>query len=140
MSCANSKFEFPMSNHPFEDKRASQLLSRVGEDLSSLRSDVKMLVGHASRHTLPDGARELARSGRSHLLSGRDFAADRMRYLGQSAREHPAGVSVAGVVLLGAVAAGVYFLLKGKGCCRRTEHLSEDEIEDFEPSESSAYQ
>lgn len=103
-----------MSNNPFEDKRASQLLSRVGEDLSSLRNDVKMLVGHATRHTFPDGARELARSGRSQLLSGRDYAAERMRYLGQSARQHPAGVSMAGVVLLGAVAAAIYFIAKGK--------------------------
>lgn len=118
-----------MSNSSFEDKRASQLLSRVGEDLSSLRTDVKMLVGHAKRHTLPDGARELARSGRSHLLSGRDYAADRARYLGRSAREHPAGVSVAGVLLLGAVAAGIYYLLKGEGCCGQSEEGFEDELE-----------
>jgi hypothetical protein len=121
-----------MSNHPFEDKRASQLQSRVGEDLSSLRNDVKMLVGHASRHTLPDGARELARSGRGRLLSGRDYAAGRVRYLGRSAREHPAGVSLAGVLLLGAVAAGVYFLVKGEGCCRNTEDdLEEPEIDAY---------
>lgn len=108
-----------MINEAFEDKRASQLLSRVGEDLSSLRSDVKMLVGHATRHTLPDGARELAGMGRSRLLSGRDFAADRVRCLGRSAREHSTGISVAGVLLLGAVAAGVYLLLNREGCCER---------------------
>jgi hypothetical protein len=115
-----------MINHPFEDKRASQLLSRVGEDLSSLRSDVKMLVGHAARHTLPDGARELAKTGRSQLLSGRDYAADRVRHLGRSAREHPAGVSVAGALLFGAVAAGIYFLIKSDGCCAKQA----DDLED----------
>ena len=128
MSRGESKVLLPMSNLPFEDKRASQLLSRVGEDLSSLRTDVKMLVSHAKRHTLPDGARELARSGRSHLLSGRDYAADRVRYLGRSAREHPAGVSVAGVLLLGAVAAGVYFLLKGGECCRAADEEFEEDL------------
>ncbi|MGB6222460.1 hypothetical protein [Haloferula sp.] len=106
-----------MSKHPFEDKRATQLISRVGEDLASLRNDVKLLVGHATRHTLPDGARELARTGRSQLLSGRDYAAEGVRYLGRSARNHPASVSVGGLLLLGAVAAGAYFLIKGSGCC-----------------------
>jgi hypothetical protein len=90
-----------------------------------------MLVGHAKRHTLPDGARELAKSGRDRLLSGRDYAADRVRYLGRSAREHPAGVSVAGVLLLGAVAAGVYLLLKGDGCGGRSDE-DYDDLEDFE--------
>ncbi|MFC7336580.1 hypothetical protein ACFQY0_05270 [Haloferula chungangensis] len=119
-----------MSKLPFEDKRASQLLSRVGDDLSSLRNDVKMLVNHAKRHTLPDGARELARSGRNQLLSSRDYAADRVRYIGRSAREHPAGVSMAGVLLLGAVAAGIYYLMKGEGCCASSRHEREDEFED----------
>jgi len=121
-----------MSNSPFEDKRAAQLLSRVGEDLSSLRNDMKMLVGHTTRHTLPDGARELARSGRSQLLSGRDYAADRVRYIGRSARQHPAGVSMAGVLLLGAVAAGIYYLLKGEGCCGGAEQPFEEELEESE--------
>jgi len=121
-----------MSSSPFEDKRASQLLSRVGEDLSSLRNDMKLLVGHTTRHTLPDGARELVRSGRSQLLSGRDYAADRVRYIGRSAREHPTGVSVAGVLLLGAVAAGIYYLLKGEGCCRSADQPFEDELEEAE--------
>ena len=121
-----------MNNQRFEDKRASQLYSRVGEDLSSLRNDVKMLVGHATRHTLPDGARELARSGRNQLLSGRDYAADRVRYLGRSARQHPTGVSVAGVLLLGAVAAGVYLLLKSEGCCGQSEEEFEEKPEETE--------
>lgn len=113
-----------MSDNPFEDKRASQLLSRVGEDLSSLRNDVKMLLGHTTRHTLPDGARGLARSGRERLLSGRDYAADRVRYLGHSARQHPTSVSVAGVLLLGAVAAGVWLVLRKE---KQPAHWSEEE-------------
>lgn len=117
-----------MSKHPFEDKRATQLISRVGEDLSSLRNDVKLLLGHATRHTLPDGARELARSGRSQLLSGRDYAAEGVRSLGRSAREHPASVSIGGLLLLGVVAAGAYYLIKGGGCCLSSaEELDENE-------------
>lgn len=118
-----------MSNQPFEDKRATQLLSRVGEDLSSLRNDVKLLVGHATRHTLPDGARELARTGRSQLLSGRDYAAERVRYLGRSARNHPASVSVGGLLLLGAVAAGAYLLIREGG--PSDEELDENEEESW---------
>ncbi len=109
-----------MSTNPFEDKHASKLLSKVREDLSSLRSDVRSLLGHATRHTLPEGAREIARSGRERLASGRDYAAERVRWVGQSAREHPAGVSAAGLVLLAVAAAGVWWFVKGD-CCRTTE-------------------
>jgi len=112
-----------MSNPLFEDKRAGQLLSRVREDLSSLRHDVRTLMRHTARHTLPDGARELARSGRDQILQGRDYAADRVRWVGRSARQHPTGISVAGLLLLGAVGLGAYLLLR-EGCCR--EEAEED--------------
>ncbi|MEP4078942.1 hypothetical protein [Haloferula sp.] len=115
-----------MINEAFEDKRAAQLFSRVGEDLSSLRSDVKLLVSHAARHTLPDGARELARSGRDQFQSGRDYATERVRHLGRSAREHPAGVSVAGALLFGVLAAGIYLLIKSDGCCEAPEEEPQD--------------
>jgi hypothetical protein len=119
--------QFPddMSNPIFDDKRTGQLLSRVREDISSLRHDMRSLLRHTTRHTVPDGARGLARSGRDQLLHGRDYAADRVRWVGRSAREHPAGVSMAGVVLLGAVALGAYLLLRG-GCC---QEAVEDEID-----------
>ncbi len=90
----------------FDDKRAADLLSRVREDLSSLRDDVKRLAQHAGRHTLPDA-----------LRSGRDYARDGIDRAGRVAREHPAGVSLGGALLLGAVAAGVWWLIKSD-CCR----------------------
>ena len=104
-----------MSDTHFEDRRAAQLLSRVREDLASLSYDVKTLLGHATKHTLPDGAKHLAnRSGEQWSL-GRELAALKMRRLGSAAREHATGVSVGGLLLLGATMAGIYFAMKG-GC------------------------
>jgi len=108
-----------MSDNTFEDRRAAQLLARVGEDLSSLKHDVRTLLGHTTRHTIPDGARHLARSGGERLASGRDQALAGARRVSHVAREHPAGISLGGLVLLGAVAFGAYLWLKGD-CCRST--------------------
>ena len=85
-----------MDTKVFEDKRATDLLSRVRDDISSLRLDVKHLVRHAGTHTLPVGARELARSGRAYAKGG-------IQRAGRTVREHPAGVSLGGVLLFGAV-------------------------------------
>ncbi|BCX46665.1 hypothetical protein HAHE_05730 [Haloferula helveola] len=102
-----------MSNSPFEDKRAADLLARVKDDLASLRMDMKHLVRHTGQHTLPTGVRELVSSGRS-------YARDGIERVSRTAREHPAGVSAGGLLLLGAVAVGAYLLIKGD-CCGRDE-------------------
>ena len=100
-----------MDTKIFEDKRAGDLLSRVGDDLSSLRHDVAHLVQYTGRHTLP----EAMRSGRDHARGGIVRA-------GRVAREHPTGISAGGVLLLGAVAAGLWLLfIKGNGCCELPE-------------------
>lgn len=88
-----------------DDKRAADLLSRVRDDIASLQHDVKHLVTHAGRHTLPDA-----------LRNSRDYAREGVERAGRIAREHPAGVSLGGVLLLGAVAAGIWLVLKGD-CC-----------------------
>lgn len=117
-----------MSDEFLGDKRASQLLSRVRDDLSSLRHDVRTLMSHTTRHTLPDEARDLARSGRSHLQSGRAYAVRGAHRVGRTAREHPAGISLGGVLLLGALAVGAYCLLSESCRERRIEALDEDEV------------
>lgn len=104
-----------MSDIHFEDRRAAQLLTRVREDLSSLSHDVKTLLGHATRHTLPDGAKHLASRSGERLSVGRELASVKMRRLGDAARDHATGVSIGGLLLLGATAAGVYLAMKG-GC------------------------
>lgn len=95
-----------METKIFDDKRAADLLSRVRDDLSSLRHDVAHLVKHTGRHTLPDAVR-----------SGREYARDGIERAGRVAREHPTGVSAGGLLLLGAVAAGAWLLIRGDGCC-----------------------
>lgn len=113
-----------MSKPILDDKRAADLLSRVGDDLTSLRHDVRTLLRHATKRTLPDVGRGLAESGRANLLYGRDYAADQFRRVGRSAREHPAGFSISGLLVLGAVAAGIYLLINSE-CCRRVEEEEE---------------
>jgi hypothetical protein len=105
-----------MNTPSFHDPRASDLLSRVSEDISLLRQDVGHLLNHTARHTLPTGARELAASARSHLAAGRLRTAEQMRSL----REHagPPAAWVSGAVVVGLLAAGIYWFCK-EGCvCR----------------------
>lgn len=99
----------------FEDKRAADLLSRVRDDISSLRHDVTHLMSHTGRHTLPDA-----------LRSGREYARDGIERAGRVAREHPTGVSLGGLLLFGAVAAGVWLMLKD-GECRGARQPSESD-------------
>ena len=96
-----------------KDDRAMDLLSRVGDDISVLRDDVRHLIGHTARHTLPAGARELAGSARDTLATGRQHAVEHLRGL----REHPNQpvTWVGGAVALGLLAAGFYWLCKD-GC------------------------
>lgn len=107
-----------MNTTAFHDPRASDLLSRVSEDISLLRQDVGHLVSHTARHTLPTGARELAANARSHLAAGRLRTAEQMRAL----REHagPPAAWVGGAVVVGLLAAGVYWFCKD-GCAYQAE-------------------
>ncbi len=107
-----------MEKKGFDDKRAADLLSRVRDDISCLRDDVKHLVRHTGRHTLPEGARELVSSGRGYARQG-------IARAGHVARQHPAGVSLGSVLLVGAVAAGLWLLLND-GCCRSAGEPEED--------------
>lgn len=118
-----------MSSTPFDDKRARKLLARVGDDLTSLRHDVKSLLKHTATHTLPDGARGLAASGRDGLLSGRDYTHEQMRRLGHSVNEHRTGVSVGGALLLAVAGLGLYLWLSGD-CCRRAD--DEEVLDEYE--------
>lgn len=129
-SAVGLRTQFPdaMSSN-FDDKRVGQLLSRVGDDLSSLRHDVKTLLRHTAKHTLPEGARGLAHSGREGLLSGRESANEQMRRLGYSVSEHRTGVSVGGALLLAAAGIGLYFWLNGD-CCR--SEAGDESLDDFE--------
>lgn len=97
-----------MNMEMLNDKRALALLSRVRDDLSGLREDMARLVRHTGSRTLPDAVR----SGREQA---REFARDGIDRAGRVVREHPASVSLGSVLLVGAMAAGVWWLVNGGG-------------------------
>lgn len=103
-----------MSLNPIEDRKLKDLIGRVGDDVSQLRSDISSLFSHTGRHALPESARELRTQARQRLSAGGELA---VTYL----RQHPGRSSVGilgGLVLLGAVGTGIYYLCKGKlPCC-----------------------
>jgi ElaB/YqjD/DUF883 family membrane-anchored ribosome-binding protein len=113
-----------MSSTISEDRKMKDLASRVGEDISQLRSDISSLFSHTGRHTLPSGAKELREQARERLSAG-----------GAYLRQHPGQSSVGilgGLLILGAVGAGIYYLCKsdcGISCCSGDDS-SEQEEED----------
>lgn len=101
---------------PFSDRRVTSLLSRVREDIDHLRQDLGSLVQHATRHTLPEGARELADTARSRIAEGGHLAAERLRSLGSlrpPASKQTLGI-LGGALLVGLIAAGVYAIVKSE--------------------------
>ena len=119
-----------MNTTPFQDPRATDLLSRVSEDVSLLRQDIGQLLSHTARHTLPTGARELADSARIRLASGKDYTAEQLRAL-RGQINQPATAWVGGALVVGLIAAGIYLFCKD-GCCGSCgEDEPEDESEDL---------
>jgi hypothetical protein len=104
-----------MNASPFQDPRANDLLSRVSEDVSLLRQDISNLFSHTARHTLPAGARELADSARNRLAAGKVYSAAHLRALRDQVNQ-PATAWIGGAVVVGLIAAGIYWFCKD-GCC-----------------------
>lgn len=102
------------------DPRTNDLLSRVSSDVSLLRQDIRNLFSHTARHTLPSGAREFTDNARTRLLAGRDCTAGHLRALG-SQLNRPATAWAGSAVLVGLLAAGVYWFLKSDCCGSRDE-------------------
>jgi hypothetical protein len=107
----------------FHDPRASDLLARVSEDVALLKQDIRQLASHTARHTLPEGARILADSAKSHLATGKTYSAEHLRALrGQIAQ--PSTAWLGGAVVVGLIAAGVYWFCKEGSCsvaCEKDE-------------------
>jgi hypothetical protein len=87
----------------------------VSEDVSLLRQDIGHLFSHAARHTLPAGARELADSARNRLAAGRVYSAEHLRAL-RNQMNQPSTAWIGGAVVVGLIAAGIYWFCKD-GCC-----------------------
>ena len=114
-----------MTQESTTNSRTKDLLGHVRSDISQLRSDISTLLSHTSRHTLPQGARDLR--ARERLHAGGDFAISQLRHL----RNHPARSSVGilgGLILLGAAGTGIYYLCKGQlpPCCRNSGSTGND--------------
>jgi hypothetical protein len=114
-------------NLPFQDRRASSLLTRVREDISHLRHDVGNLVQHTARYTVPQGAKELADTARHRLAEGGHYAASRLRSLRSSPPRQAIGV-VGGAILVGVLAAGIYALMKSESA--RANAVNGDPLDD----------
>lgn len=108
------------------DPRATDLLSRVSNDISLLRQDIGSLFSHTRRHTLPAGVRTLADTARSRFEAGRSYSADQLRAL-RGQIQQPATAWVGGAVLVGLLAAGVYLFLKSD-CCQTDLEEAEDDL------------
>ena len=107
-----------MSTSLLQDPRASDLISRVSEDVSLLRQDIRQLASHTARHTLPAGARNLADTARNRLAAGKTYSAEHLRVLRQQMNQ-PATAWIGGAVVVGLIAAGIYWFCKD-GCCAAT--------------------
>jgi hypothetical protein len=81
-------------------------MNRVREDVSTLRDDIRHLISHTTRQTLPNGARELAGQAKQQIANRGALAASGIRDLGA---RHPAGL-IGGAVVIGLLAAGAYAL------------------------------
>jgi hypothetical protein len=114
-------------NTPFQDPRTSDLLSRVSKDVSLLRQDVANLFSHTTRHTLPEGARDLADSARNRLTSGKLYTAEQLRALRNQVRQ-PAAAWAGGAVVVGLIAAGVYLFLKSDCCKGACDEEADEDI------------
>lgn len=100
-----------------EDRKTKDLLSRVGEDIAQLRNDVSSLFQHTGRHTLPESARDLRDSALDRVHAGSDYAAAQLRHLRSNPTQTGLGIA-GGLVLLGVVGAGIYYLCKSDCCLR----------------------
>jgi hypothetical protein len=114
----SGRLTHPLANtmsHPFYDRRAASLLSKVSDDLADLREDLGKLLSHTTRRTLPRGARDLAESARDladtarhGLAAGGAYASSHLRSLGGYQPSRCTTGWVGGALLLGILAAGVY--------------------------------
>ncbi|MBC8127582.1 MAG: hypothetical protein H8M99_10630 [Gloeobacteraceae cyanobacterium ES-bin-144] len=114
-----------MSTSPFQDPRTNNLLSRVSDDVSLLRQDIGQLFSHTTRHTLPAGVRELADTARTRLAAGKVYSADQLRALRNQVSQ-PATAWVGGAIVVGLLAAGIYWFCKGDCCFSDCEE--DDEV------------
>lgn len=103
-----------MSKLLSNDNTAKKLLGKLSDDVSSMKSELAELISHHARTTLPKSARELADYSREKFHS-------QLQHLRAHPRQSSAGI-VGGLVLLGAVGFGIYYLCKSDCCGSRCDY------------------
>jgi len=115
-----------------KEQTTKDYLDRVSGDITQLRQDVAQLFTNTGRHAISEGARELADYGRDRLHAGSKFAATQLRHLRAHPGQSSAGI-VGGLILLGAVGAGIYYLCKsncGSRCSQEEDPHFDDSRRD----------
>ena len=114
-----------MNSSLSSDRRASGLLRRVRDDVSTLREDISSLLSHTTRQTLPNSARELAGQAKHQLAAGGAYAASRLKDFRGYPPRHSASW-VGGALVAGLVAYGIYALCRNSCAANRRQDKSED--------------
>ncbi len=102
----------------------NKYLDLVSKDISKLRQEIAALFSQTKSNSISDRANDLADYGRDRLHAGGEFAASQLRYMRSHPGQSSAGI-VGGLLLLGAVGAGIYYLCKSD-CCKRISNEEED--------------
>lgn len=100
-----------MRNFFKDSPYTKDLLSKLADDLCSVKSDIAALVTHTGKSTVPRTVNQFATYSKRRLSPSPTLTDAPLRYL----REHPAQSSAGlagGLLLLGAVGAGIYYLCK----------------------------
>lgn len=109
-----------MTTSSHQDARATTLLSRVSEDVSLLRQDIRNLVSHTAHQTVAGGAREFAENARNKIAAGSAYTAEQLRALGDQMKQHPAAW-LGGAAAVGLISAGAYLLFRGDSFASQTQ-------------------
>lgn len=118
-----------MNSSLFTDRRATGLLSRVRDDVSTLREDIGSLLSHTTRQTLPNSARELAGQAKHQLAASGAYAASRLKdFRGYPPRQSAGWVG--GALAVGLIAYGIYALCRNSCAANR-----QDDVEPYHPED-----
>ncbi len=102
-----------------------EYISKIGDEISNLRGEVAALFANGKSSTFQNNVSGLADYGRDRLNASGDFAAAQLRYV----RDHPGKSSIGiagGLILLGAVGAGIYYLCKSD--CDKTTSREDESL------------
>ncbi len=100
-----------MSSNLLHEHKMKDVLCKVRDDVANLKDEVSHLFSHKRKHSLSNRAHHLADYARDGLHAGGAFAASQLRYIRRHPGQSTAGI-LGGLVLLGAVGFGIYYLCK----------------------------